>query len=126
MTDTPNAAAADLEAQAVVTPRAARAAAQPAAKAGNSTKSTKSTKSTEVEDTVEITLHDNKEIPPNGQFIGVNGRQFILKPGVRTKVPVCILEALDDAVHSLPELDDQTRVVEYRDAPRLTYTLHRD
>lgn len=121
MTDTPNAAAADIEAQAVLTPRATRAAAAtPAAKAGKSTKPAKS------EEMVEITLHDSKEIPPNGQFIGVNGRQFVLKPGVRTKVPVCILEVLDNAVHSLPELDDQTRVVEYRDAPRLTYTLHRD
>lgn len=125
MTDTPNAsaAAADLEAQAVQTPRGARAAAaaKPAAKAGKPGKVGKPG-----EELVEITLHDSKEIPPNGQFIGVNGRQFVLKPGVRTQVPVCILEVLDNAVHSLPELDDQTRVVEYRDAPRLTYTLHRD
>lgn len=75
---------------------------------------------------IDITLHDSPEIPPNGQFIGVNGRQYILKPGVRTSVPVGVVDVLDNAVHSVPEMDDRMRVVGWRSAPRLTYTLHRD
>ena len=73
----------------------------------------------------DITLHDSPEIPPNGQFIGVNGKQYILKPGVRVRVPASVLEVLDNAVHAVPELDANMRVMGMRNAPRLTYTLHR-
>lgn len=73
----------------------------------------------------DITLHDSPEIPPNGQFIGINGKQYILKPGVRVRVPASVLEVLDNAVHAVPELDANMRVMGMRNAPRLTYTLHR-
>lgn len=74
----------------------------------------------------EITLHDSKEIPPNGQFVGVNGRQFLLKPGRRMKVPASVLAVLDNAVQSVPEINEKLQVVGMRQAPRLTYTLHRE
>lgn len=74
----------------------------------------------------EITLHDHKEIPPNGQFVGVNGKQYLLQPGRRVKVPAAVLEVLDNAVQALPEVNDKLQVVGMRNAPRLTYTLHRD
>lgn len=73
----------------------------------------------------DITLHDSPEIPPNGQFIGINGKQYVLKPGVRVRVPASVLEVLDNAVHAVPELDANMRVMGMRNAPRLTYTLHR-
>lgn len=76
--------------------------------------------------TYEITLHDNKEIPPNGQFIGVNGKQYLLRPGIRTKVPAAVLEVLDNAVQALPEVNEKLQVTGMRNAPRLNYTLHRD
>lgn len=82
--------------------------------------------STKGEKLFEITLHDHKEIPPNGQFVGVNGRQFIIKPGHKVKVPACVLEVLDNAVQALPEVNEKLQVTGMRNAPRLTYTLHRD
>lgn len=78
------------------------------------------------ENMYEITLHDSKEIPPNGQFVGVNGRQFLLKPGRRMKVPASVLAVLDNAVQSVPEINEKLQVVGMRQAPRLTYTLHRE
>lgn len=80
----------------------------------------------EAEKTYDITLHASDEIPPNGQFIGVNGAQYYLKPGIRTRVPAGVLGVLDNAVQSVPERDDTGRVIGWKDAPRLTYTLHRD
>ena len=83
-------------------------------------------KTSETEKSYDITLHASDEIPPNGQFIGVNGAQYYLKPGVRTRVPAGVLGVLDNAVQSVPERDDTGRVIGWKDAPRLTYTLHRD
>lgn len=99
-------------------PRAAAAAAKPRAAAART--------ESEAEKTYDITLHASDEIPPNGQFIGVNGAQYYLKPGIRTRVPAGVLGVLDNAVQSVPERDDTGRVIGWKDAPRLTYTLHRD
>jgi hypothetical protein len=73
-----------------------------------------------------ITLHDSPQIPPNGQFVGVNGKQFLLKPGRKLLVPRYVCAALDNAVHGLPDIDDQKRIIGMREAPRLTYTVHLD
>jgi hypothetical protein len=73
-----------------------------------------------------ITLHDSKEIPPGGQMVGVNGVQYRIPAGRKVRVPAEVLEVLDAAVQSVPELNDAMQVIGYRDAPRLTYTLHRD
>lgn len=97
----------------------------PAKPAGRSAKP-RAEKTSETEKSYDITLHASDEIPPNGQFIAVNGAQYYLKPGIRTRVPAGVLGVLDNAVQSVPERDDTGRVIGWKDAPRLTYTLHRD
>ena|SRR5215217_2951859 len=77
-------------------------------------------------DRVDITLHDSDRIPPGGQFIAVNGVQFMLKPSMRASVPIELLEILDNCIQTEPVLDDKLRVQGYRNVPRLTYHLHRD
>jgi len=77
-------------------------------------------------DRVDITLHDSDRIPPGGQFIAINGVQFMLKPSMRASVPVELLEILDNCIQTEPVLDDKLRVQGYRNVPRLTYHLHRD
>ncbi|HLU83723.1 MAG TPA: hypothetical protein VKZ43_09995 [Trueperaceae bacterium] len=89
-------------------------------------KPTKAATSANGERMYAITLHDNKEIPPNGQFIGVNGRQFLLRPGHKVRVPASVLEVLNNAVHALPEINEKMQVTGMRNAPRLSYTLHPD
>lgn len=86
----------------------------------------KKSKAESEETLYEITLHDSDEIPPNGQFIGLNGKQYLLKPGVRTAVPRGVLDILNNAVHSVPERDETMRIIRWRDAPRLPFTLHLD
>ncbi len=80
----------------------------------------------ETEKMFDITLHASDEIPPNGQHIGVNGESWLLRPGQRYQVPARVLEVLDNAVKSEPVLNDKLQVETYRDAPRITYTLHRN
>lgn len=74
----------------------------------------------------EITLHDNDEVPPGGQRVGVNGVFYTIPAGVRCKVPKAVLEVLDNAVQSTPVLNERMQVVDTRSAPRLSYTLHHD
>lgn len=73
-----------------------------------------------------ITLHDSKEIPPGGQFVGVNGKQFWIKPGIKVIVPRYVCAALDNAVVGVPDINDKMQVVGVRNTPRLTYTVHLD
>lgn len=77
-------------------------------------------------DSYVITLHDSKEIPPGGQLVAVNGSQFRIPAGRKCIVPAAVLEVLDNAVQSVPELDGDLRVINYHSAPRLSYTLHRE
>ena len=105
------------------TPKRAPAAKPATAKAA-------SAKATEPEDPMErlvcITLHDSKEIPPGGQFVGVNGKQFWIKPGVKVIVPRYVCAALDNAIVGVPDVNDKMQVVGVRNTPRLTYTVHLD
>lgn len=48
--------------------------------------------------TTRIVLEDNPNIPPTGQFIGVNGKGWLLRAGEEADVPQCILETLDNAI----------------------------
>lgn len=75
---------------------------------------------------VDITLHDSDRIPPGGQFLAINGVQFMLKPSLRASVPIELLEILDNCIQTEPILDDKLSVVGYRNVPRLTYHLHRE
>jgi hypothetical protein len=122
----PNAPGTSSEA-AIGAPAPAKKEAKPRSRAPRHTsKNAEAAKPVQVERMYEITLHDNKEIPPNGQFIGVNGKQYILVPGKRTKVPASVLEVLNNAVHALPEINDKMQITGMRNAPRLPYTMHPD
>lgn len=73
-----------------------------------------------------ITLHDSPEIPPGGQFVGVNDKQFRIRPGIKVVVPRYVVEVLDNAVQGVPDVNDKMQVVGTRSAPRLSYTVHHD
>ena len=72
---------------------------------------------------IEIQLEENEEIPPGGQFIGVQGEGYLLKPGVPAKVTRGILEILDNMIMSIPVKDDQQSVTGYRDRLRFPYRI---
>lgn len=78
------------------------------------------------DDWVTITLNGSDEVPPGGQLVGVNGRQFLIPAGRPVKVPRSVCEVLDNAVKSVPDLDDNKRIIRMRNVPRLSYTLHRE
>jgi len=71
-----------------------------------------------------VVLHDSKEIPPNGQMIGINGKQYFMLPGQVYRVPRAVLEVLNHSVHGVPDINEQLQVVGVRQVPRLPYTLH--
>lgn len=68
-----------------------------------------------------IQLEDNDEIPPTGQFVGVNGRSYMLRAGEPVHVPEEVVYALEDAVMSVPIVDQNKNVVGYRDRLRLPF-----
>lgn len=73
-----------------------------------------------------ITLHDSPEIPPGGQFVGVNDKQFRIRPGVKVVVPRYVVEVLDNAIQGVPDVNEKMQVVGTRAMPRLPYTVHHD
>jgi hypothetical protein len=71
-----------------------------------------------------IMLEESDDIPPTGQYIGHNGNGYLLKPGVWVDVPLPLLEVLDHAVMSTPQIDPNTRrVVGYREKLRYPYRV---
>lgn len=73
-------------------------------------------------ETVRIILEENDNIPPNGQYFGLNGRGYMLRPGMEVNVPRGIIDILDHAVMSTPVIDPTTRqVIGYRDRMRYPY-----
>jgi hypothetical protein len=75
-------------------------------------------------DRVTILLEENDDIPPNGLFLGLNGRGYLLRPGEKVSVPIGIVEILENAVMSAPVVDQQTKqVIGYRD--RLKYPFRK-
>lgn len=74
-----------------------------------------------------IVLEDNDDIPPGGQFIGVDGAAFNLVPNEEAWVPVGICNVLDAAVKSIPVQDDLTRqIVGWKNRLRFPYRIVRD
>lgn len=57
---------------------------------------------------VRIILEDNPNIPPTGQYFGVNGRGYILQSGVPADVPPELIDVLDHAIESVPVKDPQS------------------
>lgn len=81
-------------------------------------------KTVEAPSTVKIILEENDEIPPTGLFIGLNGRGYLIVAGEEVTVPSGVVEILEHAITSVPQLDPQTKqVVGYRD--RMRYSFRR-
>lgn len=72
---------------------------------------------------VRIVLEENDNIPPTGLFVGVNGRSFLVRAGEEVEVPVEVVEALNDAVESVPRTDASGNIVDYRNRLRFPYRL---
>ena len=73
---------------------------------------------------VEIILEEQDNIPPTGQFIGIQGVGYILRPGEKARVPLPLLSVLNDAIESVPVTDPVTRrVIGYRDRRRFPYRI---
>ena len=72
---------------------------------------------------VKIILDENDEIPPNGQFFGVNGTGYQIQPGKEVEIPEFLLGVIDNAVTTKPVLNDDGQVVGYRDVPRFPYRI---
>lgn len=93
--------------------------AKPAAKSTSKKRTTKPK-----DERVELQLEENDDIPPNGLFIGLNGRGYLLRPGEKVKVPLGIVEILENAITSVPVTDPATKqVIGYRD--RLKYPFRK-
>jgi hypothetical protein len=56
-------------------------------------------------ETVKILLEENDNIPPTGQFFGINGKGYLHPPGEEVNVPKAVVEVLDHAVMSTPVID---------------------
>lgn len=79
----------------------------------------------DMSDRVWITLSDNKNIARGGQFFGINGASFLLKPGKKAHVPRALTSVLDDAIEGVGITDPDTlQVVEYRQVLRYPYQVH--
>lgn len=73
---------------------------------------------------VRIVLEENEDIPPTGQFIGLNGIGYILRPGVPVDVPLGVKEILDNAVLDVPQVNPDTlEVIGTRPKMRYPYRL---
>ena len=80
------------------------------------------TRTQNTERRVKILLEDNADIPPTGQFFSINGRAYILRPGEEADVPEELLNVLNDAVTSVPIVQD-TKIVGFRDRLRFPYRV---
>jgi len=72
---------------------------------------------------VKIILEENENIPLGlGQFFGINGAMFHLKPGVEAVVPVGITDILNNAITHVPDVDPNTgRVAGWKRKLRYPY-----
>lgn len=75
-------------------------------------------------DYVRIILEESEEIPPIGAYVGVNGKGYLIKPGVEVDVPLEVLHVLNNAVQSTPIINEQTRQIDgWRERLRYSYRL---
>jgi hypothetical protein len=72
----------------------------------------------------QIILEENDDIPPVGQFFGLNGESYILRTGVMASVPQGIVDILDNAIVTVPHRDPNTlQVIGWKDKLRYPYRL---
>lgn len=75
-------------------------------------------------ETIRIMIEENDSIPPTGIFVGLNGKGYLIRPGEPVNVPRGIVEILDNAVETTPQIDPITRrVVGYRERMRYPYRV---
>lgn len=58
-----------------------------------------------------ILIEEHEDIPPNGLYVGVNGRGYLIRAGVPVDVPLAVLDVLEHAEMSRPIVDPVTRRV---------------
>lgn len=76
------------------------------------------------DDRVTIILEENPEIPPTGQFVGYNGRGYLIRPGEEVTVPRGVVEILEHAITSMPHTDPSTgQIVGHRDRMRYPFRV---
>jgi hypothetical protein len=81
----------------------------------------------DAKDRIWIVLDDNDEIPPGGQFIGINGVAYMLLPGIEAFVPRAICDVLDHAIKSVPVQDPiSRRIIGWKPRKRFPYSIVRD
>lgn len=74
--------------------------------------------------TMRILLEENDQIPSSGLPLGHNGKTYLLRPGEEVDVPMEIVNILNNAVESTPQVDPQTKqVIGYRDRLRYSYRV---
>ncbi len=73
---------------------------------------------------VKIILEENDDMPPTGLPVGLNGKLFIIQPGVEVSVPPGVVEILEHAITSVPVTSPHTRkIVGYRQRMRFPFRL---
>lgn len=75
----------------------------------------------------EITIALGNDKEPVRQFIGADGRDFLIERGKKVVVPECVLSVLDDAVYGDHEQDptDPEKLIPVQ-RQRFAYTVHRE
>lgn len=73
---------------------------------------------------VRIQLEESVEIPPTGQYFGLNGVGYILRPGEPALVPQGLIDILDNAITADPVKDPLTlKVVRWKQRLRFPYRV---
>lgn len=125
-TETPAAAPAAPAAPAKASrAKAAPAAAAPVADAEPETVVAEQARLMRDAKRVKIVLEANANIPPTGQYIGVNGTGYLLLPGKEVEVPEFILDVLDAAVEHRPVMNEQGNIAGYEAFTRYPYRIVR-
>lgn len=74
-----------------------------------------------------IVLEQNSNIPRNGLQLGVNGYQYLLRPGLRAHVPIGVVDNLNHCIEGKPIVNPDTlQVVGYEPVLRFPFRIVRE